>query len=86
MKVVNILVNDPNKKVIAALERELEVFNLQLEKSNRENEELSKRIQPLSEQVRHLINLLFGSNSEKDRYQDENHPSLFDDVPFFNAT
>ncbi|WP_222837135.1 hypothetical protein [Ureibacillus thermophilus] len=76
--VVNDVSNDSNEKLIQLLEE-------QLAQSNKRNEELLKQIESLSQQVRYLIKLLYGSKSEKSKYQaPDGQCSLFDDDSFFN--
>ena len=50
-----------NEKLIRLLEE-------QLAHSNQQNKELSKQIEALTEQVRHLTKLLYGSKTEKAKY------------------
>lgn len=76
-KVVNDLVNAPsdNEKVIQLLEE-------QLAYTKQQNKELSKQIEALTDQVRHLTKLLFGSKTEKSKYiAPDGQVSLFDDDP-----
>jgi transposase len=76
--VVNVVSNDSNEKLIQLLEE-------QLTQSNQRIEELLKQIESLSQQVRYLTKLLYGSKSEKSKYQaPDGQCSLFDDDPFFN--
>lgn len=75
--VVNDVSNDSNEKLIQLLEE-------QLAQSNKRNEELLKQIESLSQQVRYLTKLLYGSKSEKSKYQaPDGQCSLFDDDSFF---
>ncbi|RUL45627.1 IS66 family transposase [Lysinibacillus antri] len=80
-KVVSVVVNDSaNEKLIRLLEE-------QLTRSNQQNEELLKQIESLSQQVRYLTKLLYGSKTEKSKYQAaEGQGSLFDDDPFFKES
>ena len=65
------------KKVIQLLEE-------QLAHSNQQNEELSKQIESLTQQVQHLTRMLFGSKTEKSKYQTpDGQGSLFDDDSTF---
>lgn len=62
-KVVNDVTNASsneyqNEKLIRLLEE-------QLAHSNQQNKELSKQVEALTDQVRHLTKLLFGSKTEK---------------------
>lgn len=82
--VVNLLVNassnnqNQNEKLIRLLEE-------QLAHSNQQNEALSKQIKSLTEQVRYLTKLLYGSKTEKSKYNTlDGQISLFDDDPSFN--
>lgn len=68
--------NADKDKVIKLLEEQL-VYTKQ------QNEDYSKQIDALTEQVRHLTKLLFGSKTEKSKYID-GQTSLFDDDPSFN--
>ena len=75
---MNVVSNDSNEKLIQLLEE-------QLTQSNQRIEELLKQIESLSQQVRYLTKLLYGSKSEKSKYQaPDGQCSLFDDDPFFN--
>ncbi|NCU18343.1 IS66 family transposase [Pallidibacillus pasinlerensis] len=79
---VNVSSNNNNQyeKVIRLLEE-------QLAYSNQQNKELSKQIEALTEQVRYLTKLLYGSKTEKSKYiAPENQLSLFeeDDDSSFN--
>ncbi len=75
MDVVN---NDSNEKLIQLLEE-------QLAHANQKNDELLKQIELLSQQVRYLTKRLYGSKSEKSKYQaPDGQYSLFDDDSFFN--
>lgn len=59
MDVVN---NDSYEKLIQSLEE-------QLAHANQKNDELLKQIELLSQQVRYLTKRLYGSKSEKSKYQ-----------------
>ena len=57
----------------------------QLAHSNQQNQELSKQIEALTEQVRHLTKLLYGSKTEKSKYNaPDGQGSLFEDDPSFS--
>jgi transposase len=57
----------------------------QLAHSNQQNKELSKQIEALTDQVRHLTKLLYGSKTEKSKYNTpDGQTSLFDDEPSFS--
>lgn len=67
-----------NEKIIRLLEE-------QLAHSNQQNKELSKQIEALTDQVRHLTKLLYGSKTEKAKYNaPDGQGTLFDDDPFFS--
>jgi transposase len=67
-----------NEKLIRLLEE-------QLAHSNQQNKDLSKQIEALTDQVRHLTKLLFGSKTEKTKYNlPDGQGSLFDDDPAFS--
>lgn len=80
-KVVSVVANDTsNEKLIRMLEE-------QLAHSNQQNEEFLKRIETLSQQVHYLTKLLYGSKTEKSKYQaPDGQGSLFEDDPFFNES
>lgn len=79
--VVNASSNNQNQyeKLIRLLEE-------QLAHSNQQNEALSKQIESLTEQVRYLTKLLYGSKTEKTKYNahDDKQISLFEDDSSFN--
>lgn len=57
----------------------------QLAHSNQQNKDLAKQIEALTEQVRQLTKLLYGSKTEKARYQSaDGQASLFDDDSSFS--
>src|SRR5690554_1192174 len=67
-----------NEKLIRLLEE-------QLAQSNQQNKKLSKQVEALTEQVRQLTKLLFGSKTEKSKYNvPDGQMSLFEDDPSFN--
>ena len=67
-----------NEELIRLLEE-------QLAHSNQQNKNLSKQIEVLTEQVRHLTKLLYGSKTEKSKYNTpDGQTSLFEDDPSFN--
>ncbi|MEC1759523.1 IS66 family transposase [Schinkia azotoformans] len=69
-----------NEKLIRLLEE-------QLAHSNQQNKELSKQIEALTDQVRHLTKLLYGSKTEKSKYNaPDGQGSLFDDDPSFSES
>jgi len=76
--VVNDLMSASNEKVIQLLEEQLTYMKEQ-------NKDLSKQIEVLTEQVRQLTKALYGSKSEKSKYQaPDGQGSLFEDDPSFN--
>ncbi|WP_299094492.1 hypothetical protein [uncultured Metabacillus sp.] len=67
-----------NEKLIRMLEE-------QLAHSKQQNKNLSKQIEVLTDQVRHLTKLLYGSKTEKSKYNTpDGQASLFEDDPSFN--
>ncbi|HBI04023.1 MAG TPA: IS66 family transposase, partial [Paenibacillaceae bacterium] len=69
-----------NEKLIRLLEEQLAL-------SNQQNKDLSKQIEALTEQVRHLTKLLYGSKTEKSKYNvPDGQGSLFDDDPSFSES
>jgi len=69
-----------NEKLIRMLEE-------QLAHSNQQNKDLSKQIEALTDQVRHLTKLLYGSKTEKSKYNlPDGQGSLFDDDPAFSES
>lgn len=65
-------------------EKLIEMLKEQLTHSNQQNQELSKQIESLTQQVQYLSKQLFGSKSEKGKYNTpEGQGSLFDDDPSF---
>ena len=72
--------NENHEKIIRLLED-------QLAHSNQQNKELSKQIEALNEQLRHLTKLLYGSKTEKSKYNvPDGQGSLFDDDPSFSES
>ena len=72
--------NNQTEHIIRLLEE-------QLAHSNQQNEDLAKQIEVLTEQVRQLTKLLYGSKTEKSRYQTaDGQASLFDDDSSFNLS
>ncbi len=70
--------NTSNEKVIQLLEDQLKYMKEQ-------NKDLSKQIEVLTEQVRQLTKALYGSKSEKSKYQaPDGQGSLFEDDPSFS--
>lgn len=59
-------------------EKLIQLLEEQLAHSNQQNQELMKQVEALSEQVRHLTKLLFGSKTEKSKYGPDGQITLFD--------
>lgn len=75
---VNDLGDASNEKVIQLLEE-------QLAYTKEQNKNLTKQIEVLTEQIRQLTKALYGSKSEKSKYQiPDGQGSLFEDDPSFN--
>jgi transposase len=68
-------------------ERLIRLLEEQLAQSNKQNEALSKQIESLTEQVRYLTKMLYGSKTEKSKYNvPDGQTSLFDNDPSFNES
>lgn len=68
-------------------EKLIRLLEEQLAHSNQQNKELSKQIEALTQQVRHLTKLLYGSKTEKSKYNvPDGQGSLFDDDPSFSES
>lgn len=68
-------------------EKLIRLLEEQLAHSNQQNKDLSKQIEALTDQVRHLTKLLYGSKTEKTKYNaPEGQGSLFDDDSSFSDT
>ncbi|MBM4764074.1 IS66 family transposase zinc-finger binding domain-containing protein, partial [Bacillus sp. B15-48] len=68
-------------------EKLIRVLEEQLAQSNQQNRDLSKQIEALTDQVRHLTKLLYGSKTEKSKYNvPDGQGSLFDDDPSFSES
>ncbi len=68
-------------------EKLIRMLEEQLAHSNQQNKDLSKQIEALTEQVRHLTKLLYGSKTEKSKYNaPDGQGSLFDDDPSFSES
>ncbi|WOV83788.1 IS66 family transposase [Sporosarcina jeotgali] len=77
-----------NRTSEQALEKVISMLEEQLAHSNQQNEQQSKQIEKLTEQVQHLTKMLFGSKSEKSRYNvPDGQSSLFDEEedPFHDS-
>lgn len=86
------MVNDLGSTSIQQNERLIQLLEEQLAHSNKQNNELTnklnqslKQIDVLTEQVRQLTKALYGSKSEKSKYQaPDGQCSLFEDDPSFS--
>lgn len=68
-------------------EKLIRLLEEQLTHSNQQNKDLSKQIEALTDQVRHLTKLLYGSKTEKAKYNAlDGQGSLFDDDPSFSES
>ena len=68
-------------------EKLIRLLEEQLAHSNQQSKDLSKQIEALTEQVRHLTKLLYGSKTEKSKYNaPDGQASLFDDDRSFSET
>ena len=69
----------------ASTEKLIQLLEGQLTVANQQNQDLSKQIESLTRQVQNLTKLLYGSKSEKSKYNTpDGQGSLFDDDPSFN--
>ena len=65
-------------------EKLIRLLEEQLAHSNKQNQELSKQIESLTQQIQHLTKLLYGSKTEKSKYNAlDGQVSLFEDDPSF---
>jgi transposase len=77
--VANASSNNENKD-----EKLIQLLEDQLAHSNQQNQELSKQIESLTQQIHHLTKLLYGSKTEKSKYNGpDGQVSLFEDDPSF---
>ncbi|MCD8502298.1 MAG: hypothetical protein LRY71_12330 [Bacillaceae bacterium] len=66
-------------------EKLIRLLEEQLAQTNQQNQELTKQIESLTQQIQHLTKLLYGSKTEKSKYNvPDNQMSLFEDDPSFN--
>lgn len=71
----------------ASQERVIQLLEDQLAYMKEQNKDLTKQIEVLTEQVRQLTKALYGSKSEKSKYQaPDGQCSLFEDDPSFNES
>jgi transposase/uncharacterized coiled-coil protein SlyX len=75
------------KKLIRLLEEQLAHSNQQNKDLSKKLDQSTKQIEALTEQLRHLTKLLYGSKTEKTKYNaPDGQASLFDDEPSFSET
>ena len=73
------------EKIVQLLEEQLTYIKQQNGDLSKQNKDLLKRIEALTEQVHQLTKALYGSKSEKSKYQaPEGQGSLFEDDPSFS--
>ena len=73
------------EKVVQLLEEQLTYMKQQNGDLSKQNKDLVKRIETLTKQIRQLTKALYGSKSEKSKYQTlDGQGSLFEDDPSFN--
>lgn len=85
--VVSDLGNASNKieKIIQLMEEQLTYMTQQNGDLSKQNKDLLKRIEALTEQIHQLTKALYGSKSEKSKYQaPDGQCSLFEDDPSFS--
>ena len=74
-------------KVVQLLEEQLIYLKQQNGDLAKQNNDLLKKIEVLTEQIHQLTKALYGSKSEKSKYQaPDGQVSLFEDDPFFNES
>ena len=72
-------------KVVQLLEEQLAYLKQQNGQLEKQNQDLLNKIEVLTEQIRQLTKALYGSKSEKSKYQaPDGQVSLFEDDPSFN--
>lgn len=66
----------------------IQLLEEQLAFTKEQNKQLTNQIELLTAQVRQLTKMIYGSRSEKSKYQkpDERQGSLFNDEPSFNKS
>ena len=68
-----------------APEKIIQLLENQLDHSNEQVQKLTKQIESLTQQVQNLTKLLYGSKTEKSKYNaPDGQGSLFDEDPSFN--
>ncbi|MGG3678059.1 transposase [Heyndrickxia faecalis] len=74
-----------NEKIIRLLEEQLTYSNQQNKDLSKKLDQSNKQIEALTEQLRQLTKLLYGSKTEKSKYNvPDGQASLFEDDPSFN--
>ena len=74
-----------SEKMIRLMEEQLAFSKQQINDLSKQNHELLNQIEVLTEQVRQLTKMIYGSRTEKSKYQaPDGQCSLFDDDPSFN--
>ena len=74
-----------SEKMIRLMEEQLAFSKQQINDLSKQNHELLNQIEVLTEQVRQLTKMIYGSRTEKSKYQaPDGQYSLFDDDPSFN--
>lgn len=72
-------------KMVRLLEEQLAFFKLQNQELSKQNQQLIQQIENLTEQISQLRKMMYGSRSEKSKYQaPDGQCSLFEDDPSFN--
>lgn len=85
--VVNASSNNENQyeNLIRILEDQLAHSNQQNKDLTKKLDQSTKQLEALTEQIHHLTKLLYGSKTEKSKYNTpDGQASLFDDDPSFN--
>ncbi|MBN6187788.1 IS66 family transposase [Aneurinibacillus sp. BA2021] len=78
---------NPSEKLIRLLEQQLAHSNQQNKDLSKKLDQSAKQIKALTDQVRHLTKLLYGSKTEKAKYNTlDGQASLFEDDPSFSET
>lgn len=73
-------------KMVRLLEEQLAFFKLQNQELSKQNQQLIQQIENLTEQISQLRKMMYGSRSEKSKYQaPDGQCSLFEDDPSFWA-
>lgn len=72
------------EKLIRMLEEQLSHSNQQNRNLSKKLDHSTKQIEALTEQLRYLTKILYGSKTEKSKYNAPGQGSLFEDDPSFN--